>query len=97
MAYEFDVCNDLDTLGTISEKLKHINQHLAGSVSTMVTSLQTSQSFLSGKQYEKAQVATLSSIELTRITVNTLDQVTNKIADLSGIIGEYSQCCYQGE
>lgn len=78
MESKYDVCVDFDALCAIEDKLKRIGVNLSDATQKMHLSLQTSQGFLAGNQFEKAQKTTMGCIDITDRTIR------NKIRAVHG-------------
>ena len=90
----YDICTDYNVLLSAVEKLGNINNALNNSILSMLQTLQISQGFLSGKQFEKAYQTTTKCIELTGLTVNNTQNAMDYLKNLMDILEQYSQCKY---
>ena len=95
MASQYDMCIDLDALHAIEDKLQHIGANLNDATEQMILALQTSQDFLAGQQYEKAQKTTLSCIDITAKTTNNIRNALTYLAQLEEKLETYNRCKYE--
>ena len=92
MDSQYDVCVDYDALCVIEEKLKRIGLNLTDATEKMLFALQTSQGFLAGRQFEKAQKTTMGCIDITAKTNNNIRNTLEYIDQLKEL---YSQAIYK--
>ncbi len=95
MEFRYDVCVDFDALCAIEEKLKSIGVNLAGAIEEMLLALQTSQGFLAGRQFEKAQKTTMGCINITAKTNNNIRNALAYIDQLQELLRTYDTCRYE--
>lgn len=93
----YDMCVDYDTLCAIEEKLQKIEYDLNSSTKKMTDSIQRSQDFLAGKQFEKARNTTMSCVEVSRKTEMNLEYARKYIGELRMALEEYGRCSYSEE
>lgn len=96
MSYAFDINAESEELVYLRNKLKTINDNLIGSVETMQNGIQRSADFLSGNQFEKAQLinneCTIAAIK----TGENIQKAMDYLNRLEEILDEYSTCKYEG-
>lgn len=95
MGSKYDVCVDFDALCAIEDKLKGISVKLSDATAQMLQALQTSQGFLAGNQFEKAQKTTMKCINITAKTTNNLSNAFTYINQLKELIMTYGTCRYE--
>lgn len=95
MGSKFDMCVDFDELCAIEEDLRKIGVNLGESTERMLLALQSSQGFLAGKQYEKAQKTTMACIDITARTNNNIRNALAYIESLKDAMQKYGQCKYE--
>lgn len=87
---------EYDVLCVVEDRLRKVNSNLYESTEKMVLTLQQSQGFLAGNQFEKAKRTTLNCIETTSKTINNIRNAMEYIEKLKKILEEYSGCEYKG-
>lgn len=97
MAEGYDMFVDYDILCIVEDKLQKIENDLINSTDQMVKSIQSSQDFLAGNQFEKAKRTIVSCVEVTRKTGNNIKHAMEYIAELKNALEEYGNCSYNGE
>ena len=95
MDLQYDMCVDLDALQSIEEKLKRIGTSINDATEQMILALQTSQDFLAGQQYEKAQKTTLSCIDIAAQTTNNIRNAVAYLVQLEELLDAYNRCKYE--
>lgn len=95
MESKYDVCVDFDALCAIEDKLKRIGVNLSDATQKMHLSLQTSQGFLAGNQFEKAQKTTIGCIDITDRTIRNISNALTYIDQLKELIAVYDTCRYE--
>lgn len=95
MESKYDVCVDFDALCAIEDKLKRIGVNLSDATQKMHLSLQTSQGFLAGNQFEKAQKTTMGCIDITDRTIRNISNALTYIDQLKELIAVYDTCRYE--
>lgn len=93
----YDICVDYNTLCTIEDKLQKISYDLIESTQKMVESIQRSQDFLVGNQFDKAKATTINCTNLTARTSTNIRHAQDYIVKLRTALEEYSRCGYTGE
>lgn len=97
METEYEMCVDFDTLCLIEEKLETIQKNLLFAIDEMKGSLQNSQSFLSGRQFEKAKSVTSHSIVIVNKTSDNIRNAIHYIEELKSALEEYNNYKYWGD
>ncbi len=97
MISKYDMNVDFDALCAIEENLQRIGTNLSESTERMLLALQSSQGFLAGKQYEKAQKTTMSCIDISTKTCNNITNALTYIAELREALEAYNKCKYEEE
>ena len=95
MDSQYDVCVDYDALCVIEEKLKRIGLNLTDATEKMLFALQTSQGFLAGRQFVKAQKTTMGCIDITAKTNNNIRNTLEYIDQLKELLMQYNGCKYE--
>ena len=95
MESKYHVCVDFDALCAIEDKLKRIGVNLSDATQKMHLSLQTSQGFLAGNQFEKAQKTTMGCIDITDRTIRNISNALTYIDQLKELIAVYDTCRYE--
>lgn len=95
MESKYDVCVDFDTLCAIEDKLKRIGRNLSDATEKMLLALQTSQGFLAGNQFEKAQKTTMGCVDITAKSNNNIRNALTYIDQLKELIMVYNTCRYE--
>ena len=94
MAAEYDMCIDYDTLCEIEQKLKNISNNLGVSADSMLFALRNCDGFLAGKQFEKASKTTITCTEVSKRTIENINNVLAYINKLKECLETYSGCGY---
>ena len=97
MSEIFDICVDYDTLCNLEYKIDLILHDLGESTERMTRSIQSSQGFLAGHQYEKAMQTTMDCVNMSRKTESNLRHAKEYLKKLEDSVMEYGQCVYKGE
>jgi regulator of RNase E activity RraB len=92
MAYDMWV--DSDTLYVIDGKLRKIDINLENAVLEMSETIQRSEDFLSGSQFEKAKGTTMKCIDLTNKSRMNINYARNYLKELQNKLDEYATCIY---
>lgn len=92
MSYDMDI--DYDTLCYIKEKLDKIKYNLDNSSVQMLESIQNSEGFLSGIQFEKAKNTTIKCIKIVKKTSDNLRHSNEYITTIMSLLEEYGQYGY---
>ena len=93
MKYDMDV--DYDTLRYIKEKLEKIKYDLDNSSVQMLGSIQNSEGFLSGVQFEKAKKTTINCIQIIKKTSDNIRHSNEYITTIMSLLEEYEQYGYK--
>ena len=75
--------------------MRRIGVNLSESTERMLLALQSSQGFLAGKQFEKAQKTTMSCIDITAKTNNNIRNLLAYISQLKELVNTYDKCRYE--
>ena len=97
MSGSYDIYVDYNTLCTIEDKLQKIGYDLTESTQKMMESIQRSQDFLAGNQFEKAKAVTANCTALTAQTSTNIKHAQDYIGKLRTALEEYSKCGYPEE
>ena len=95
MNSKYDMCVDLEALCAIEDNLRRIGVNLSESTERMLLALQSSQGFLAGKQFEKAQKTTMSCIDITAKTNNNIRNLLAYISQLKELVDSYDKSRYE--
>ena len=95
MSSKYDMCVDLEALWAIEDNLRRIGVNLSESTERMLLALQSSQGFLAGKQFEKAQKTTMSCIDITAKTNNNIRNLLAYISQLKELVNTYDKSRYE--
>lgn len=92
----FDMNVNSDELDFIKDRLTKISNDLYDSVEIMRSSIQTSSSYLSGKQFEKAQYLQSECLNAVNSTNKNIINTIAYLAELQEILEEYFKARYDG-
>ena len=92
---DYDICVDSDTLTAAREKLVSIEGNILDSANSMLNAIDHADGFLAGKQFEKAKLCTDKCVELTRRTVDNIENAGKYIDELLFLLEEYCKCTYK--
>lgn len=93
----YDMCVDYDTLCMIEDKLQKIQYDLTNSTQKMIETIQISQDYLAGNQFERAKNTTIKCVEISRNTETNIGYAKTYIGNLRMALEEYGRCGYSGE
>lgn len=95
MAYDMYVSNEI--MQETEERLRKIRDNLLNASEQMSRSLQSSGTFLAGRQFERTKDNTEQCLKRTEIIVENLQNARRYIAELERLLDEYRECSYNGE
>ncbi len=96
MEREYDIYVDEETLNQLRTSLSRIIHNLENSVAHMSQSLQYSEAFLAGAQYQKAQEITRDCLDKSKKTISNLNEAKRYLDQLETVLEEYGKCRYNG-
>ena len=94
MQQKYDMNVDLDTICNIENNLQRINKNLGLSVRQMSGAINSSSSFLSGNQFEKAKRTTQECIGISNRASQNIENSLKYLTKLKRILEEYCRCTY---
>ena len=97
MRTNYDMCVDYGILCGIEERLEKIENDLNNSTDQMAKSIEASQGFLAGNQFEKAKKATAACMIIAGKTETNIRFAREYIKGLKTAIEEYGRCGYSEE
>ncbi len=94
MTGEYDIYVDCDYLTDLEERLMTINNALNGASEQMISAVNYSQGFLSGRQFENAKEITKHCVNNTSQTCDNILKTIQYLEELKTVLEEYEKCRY---
>ncbi len=94
---KYDMNVDYSVLEEIEGKIKNVSERMNETVNGMITSLNYSQNYLSGLQFERAREVTELCINQTKENQLRMCSSAIYLRQLKDLIQEYNRCKYVGD
>lgn len=92
----YDMCVDYDTLCELQHKLDLVAHNLTNSAEQMTRTIQNSQEFLAGNQFEEAKRITETCVSMVERTYNNIEHAKEYLEKLITVLEDYGQSAYKG-